>query len=239
VDFHHIRKIIQASTSETAVMGATFFSALFIGLEFAIFLGVFLSLLLYLRRTSRPRVRVRAPDPRLPRRKFNTDSALPECPQVKLVRIDGSLFYGAVSHVSEQLRNMEHENPEQKHLVVIATGINFIDVAGSEMLAQEAVQRRNHGGGLYLLRPKAAALEVIKRGGYLKEIGEENLFSSKEAVIESVFQRLDNSVCRRCPRAVFRECPSAAQRDVPITITAPAKLGTDNNPKPRTAAMPG
>jgi SulP family sulfate permease len=239
VDFHHIRKIIQASVSEAAVMGATFFSALFIGLEFAIFLGVFLSLLLYLRRTSRPRVRVRAPDPRLPRRKFNTDSALPECPQVKLVRIDGSLFYGAVSHVSEQLRNMEHENPEQKHLVVIATGINFIDVAGSEMLAQEAVQRRNHGGGLYLLRPKAAALEVIKRGGYLKEIGEENLFSSKEAVIESVFQRLDNSVCRRCPRAVFRECPSAAQRDVPITITAPAKLGTDNNPKPRTAAMPG
>jgi SulP family sulfate permease len=236
VDVHHIRKIIQASTSETAVMAGTFFSALFIGLEFAIFFGVFLSLVLYLRRTSRPKVRVRAPDPRLPKRKLNTDPQLPECPQLKLVRIDGSLFYGAVSHVTEQLRDMERAYPEQTHLIVVATGINFIDVAGAELLAQEAVQRRKRGGGLYLLRPKEAVMQVLERGGYLKEIGEENVFSSKNAAIDAVYQRLDHDQCRHCPRAVFRECPGEEERDVPITVTAPQIEVTEDNLSPGIAA---
>ncbi|NIP74340.1 MAG: SulP family inorganic anion transporter, partial [Gammaproteobacteria bacterium] len=209
VDTHHIRKIVRASGSEAAVMAATFFSALFIGMEFAIFLGVFLSLLLYLRRTSRPEVRVRAPDPSLPKRRLNTDPDLAECPQLKLVRVDGSLFYGATGHIIEQLRDLERAHPEQRHLAIIATGINFIDVAGAELLAQEAARRRTRGGGLYLLGPKAQVRKFLAHGGYLEEIGADNLFPTKTAGLHEIQQRLDRDRCRHCPRAVFLECPGA------------------------------
>ena len=70
------------SRPETGVLAVTFFSTLFLELEFAIMAGVLLSLALYLNRTSRPKLISRVPDPRTPGRDFVTDRDLPECPQV-------------------------------------------------------------------------------------------------------------------------------------------------------------
>jgi SulP family sulfate permease len=64
------------------------------------------------------------------------------------VRLGGSLFFGAVSHVAETLAKMEEHRPGQRHPILSATGINFIDVAGAELLAEEAKRRRSMGGAL-------------------------------------------------------------------------------------------
>src|SRR5208337_3065652 len=98
---------------DTAVLAVTFFSALLLELDVAIFAGVMLSLLLYLRQTSSPQILIRVPDPFSPSRKF-TDSRpdLPECGQVRLIRIDGSLFFGAVNSFQETLRGYEETAPQ-------------------------------------------------------------------------------------------------------------------------------
>jgi len=207
IDFHHIKRIARASRAETAVLATTFLATLFLELEFAIFLGVMLSLILYLSRTSRPRVVPRVPNPNDPRRKFTTDSRLPECPQLKIVRIDGSLFFGAVPHVRDVLKGYEANRPEQKHLLLVASGINFVDVAGAEFLVEEAKRRRNLGGGLYLYQVKEGACETLKKGGYADEIGRENFFSSKRTALETIpRERLDHQICAHCRKRIFLEC---------------------------------
>jgi len=209
IDFHHIGKILKASRAETTVLASTFFATLFLEIEFAIFLGVLLSLGLYLNRTSRPRVVSRVPDPRLPERNFTTDPSLPECPQVKLVRIDGSLFYGAVSHVRETFSLFEARSPEQRHLAIVASGINFIDVAGAELLAQEAQQRRKRDGGLYIISPKDGVCQPLKKGGYLEEMGPEPVvFATKKEAISSLVSKVDRNVCSSCTARIFQECPT-------------------------------
>ena len=208
IDLKHIRHILKASYSDTAVLATTFFGALFLDLEFAILAGVILSLVLYLMRTSRPRMLPRVPDPRLPKRQFNTDPSLPECPQLKMVRIDGSLFFGAVPHVQETLAEYERENPGQRHLLLLMHGVNFADVAGAEFLAHEAARRRARGGGLYLYRVKEGVMEVLRRGGYIDTIGEENCFRSKSDAIAHIVRRLDPEICRRCTARIFKECES-------------------------------
>ncbi|MDD3517266.1 MAG: SulP family inorganic anion transporter [Chromatiales bacterium] len=208
IDFHHIHKIIQTSLSETTVMGVTFGATLLLDLEFAILLGVFLSLVVYLSRTSQPAVHTRVPDPRVPNRSFVSDRTLPECPQMKILRIDGSLFFGAVDHVRDKLAQYHSREPGQKHLLLVASGINFIDVAGAEFLANEAKSRRREGGGLYFYRIKEGVCGPLKRGGYMDEIGWNNLFTSKTEAIGHIFERLDKDVCARCTRRIFRECAS-------------------------------
>ena len=208
IDLKHIRHILRASRSDTAVLATTFFGALFLDLEFAILAGVILSLVLYLMRTSHPRILPRVPDPRLPKRQFNTDPSLPECPQLKMVRIDGSLFFGAVPHVQETLAEYEREKPEQRHLLLLMHGVNFADVAGAEFLAHEAERRRARGGGLYLYRVKEGVMEVLRRGGYIETIGEENCFRSKSDAIGYIVRRLDPEICRRCTARIFKECES-------------------------------
>ena len=206
IDMHHIKVIVRASRSDAAVLGATFLATLLLELDFAIMLGVMFSLVIYLHRASRPRVLVRVPDPRQPKRRFNTDASLPECPQMKLIRIDGALFFGAVNYVAERLRVIFKRNPEQKHLLVLARPINFIDVAGAEMLARENRQRKGIGGGLYFHQLKEDAKDILKRGGYFDEIGEDHFYDHKGEAIAGVFERLDKNICARCTKRIFNEC---------------------------------
>ncbi len=222
IDFHHIRQILRAGHEETIIFGATFLATLLHNLEMAILLGVFLSLGFYLSRTSRPRVLSRVPDSRGERRKFVSDPALPECPQLKIVRIDGSLFFGAVSHVQEQLRALEAEQPGQKHLVIVASGINFIDLAGAEFLAQEARLRRAAGGDLWLIRVKPQVRETLENGGYLDYIGADHLFEGKSEAFAHIYARLDREVCRRCDKRIFRECAAPAIQTRTVVPLLPA-----------------
>ncbi len=56
IDFHHIRQTLSFSKSESSILLTTFFATLFLELEFAIYLGVMLSLVLFLAKTSTPRI---------------------------------------------------------------------------------------------------------------------------------------------------------------------------------------
>lgn len=207
IDFHHIRQIIRVSRNETVVLAATFFGALFLELEFAVLLGVMLSLVFYLNRTSRPNMLSRVPDPGHEKRAFTTDPGLPECPQLKIMRIEGSLFFGAVNHVEHMLQNVDGVNPQQKHLLLIAKGINFVDLAGAEMLTQEAARRKAIRGGLYLYEVRDTVCNILHRGSYIKAIGDENIFHSKtEALTTIINERLDHAICCRCEKRIFREC---------------------------------
>lgn len=208
VDFHHIRTIIKASKPETAVLGVTFLSTLLVELEFAIYVGVILSLLLYLNRTSHPRFITLVPDTEGDRRNFINilRKPLSECPQLKIIRMDGSLFFGAVDHFLQELRNITKHSPEQAHILLVGSGINFIDIAGCEALAEEAHRLHLSGRKLYLCSLKEDVLEVLKRGGFLERIGEENFFRSKIKAIENIVPRLDPERCRFCIVRVFTEC---------------------------------
>jgi SulP family sulfate permease len=206
IDFHHIRGILRTSRSETAVLAVTFFGTLLLDLEFAIYAGIIISLILYLNRTSKPLVLDVKPDPAEGSYHFSAETGLPDCPQLKMVRINGSLFFGAVNHVQQALQEIDERNPQQKHVLIVASGINFVDVAGAEMLAQEARRLRRKGGGLYFYRMKNAVRELMERGGYLREIGEENLFPVKSHPVSRLYPRLDPEICRHCRVRIFREC---------------------------------
>jgi sulfate permease, SulP family len=207
IDFHHIKHIIKASNSETTILATTFFSTLFLELEFAIMLGVFLSLVVYLNRTSRPKIYSRVPNPDNTKRAFTTDNKLPECPQFKIIRIDGSLFFGAVNYVEQAMNDVDGITPTQKHLMVVAKSVNFVDIAGAEMLAKEAHRRHDMGGGLYLYEVKDRVCNMLRSGDFIREIGDENIFDSKTKALSTIVdEKLDHNICSRCPRRVFKEC---------------------------------
>lgn len=205
IDFHHIAAIPKLSRGETVILWTTLLGTL-VDLEKGIFFGVLLSLLFYLYRTSRPHVETVVPDPEPGSYHYIPARGQRECPQLKMVRINGSLFFGAVDHVQSTLHAMEEIEPRQKHLLIVATAINFVDIAGAEMLAAEARRRQRLGGGLYLYRVKEAACEVLKKGGYADAIGRENIFPVKSRPIERIYSKLDPAICRDCTARIFPEC---------------------------------
>lgn len=206
-DFRHIGSIIRTSRAETAVLLATLTATLVMHLEFAILVGMLLSLLLYLNRTSQPAVRVLVPDNREPQRKFHlvrADEA--ECPQMKMVRIEGSIYFGAVNHVGEMLHDIAQRHPQQRHLLIMAKSINFVDIAGAELLAEEARRRRRQGGRLWFYSVRQSAEEMLRKPEYAEEFGADAFFASKHEAIEHIVGQFDTSICANCKVRIFEEC---------------------------------
>ncbi len=205
IDLAQIKRILRTSTAESAVLVVTLGATLFVQLEFAIYIGVLLSLMLYLKRTSHPWIRDVKPDPAPGSYHFSADTGLPDCPQLKCVRINGSLFFGAVDHTQHILQAIGEDTP-QKHLLIAASGINFIDIAGAELLAREAQRRQQMGGGLYFYRLKDEALAILERGGQLAQIGADCLFPVRSDPIATIYPKLDQGICSNCPLRIFNRC---------------------------------
>lgn len=246
IDLHHMAEILRASRQEGAVLVATLIATLTLQLEFAIYIGVLLSLMLYLNRTSKPGLEDVKPYPGQSPPAFSASTGLPDCPQLKMVRINGSIFFGAVNHLEEALQRIDEREPMHRHLLIVGSGINFIDLAGAKLLAQEARRRRALGGGLYFFHMKDEPLQTLRRCGAFDEIGAENFFALGEDVVEQIYRRLDPEVCRRCTVRVFEPCArrhagcsgdkaSASQEPpwpTPSTSTSSMAMPTGSRPSP-------
>ena len=206
VDFQHIAEIVRASRAEAAVLAATFVATLTLDLEFAIYIGVLLSLLLYLNRTSQPPLEDVKPLPGQHPPAFSAATGLRDCPQLKIVRINGSIFFGAVNHLQEAMQQIDAAEPMHKHLLLVASGINFVDLAGAQLLAQEARRRRALGGALYIFHMKDEPLAMLRRCGVVDEIGAANFFKLGDDVIGTLYRQLDAGICAGCTVRIFAPC---------------------------------
>jgi SulP family sulfate permease len=212
IDFQHIWATLTKSRGETAILLVTFFATLFLELEFAIYLGVLLSLILFLARTSRPDMVTLAPDSHDSSHKFVNVESKPvsECPQLKVIRIDRAIYFGSVNYIQSRLDAIS-EKEHIVHILIDASRMNYIDMAGAEMLVLENRRLRARGGGLYLCGLKSSVWQFIAEGRYVRAIGPDAFFDHKSRAIAAIFGKLDESICERCSRRVFRECAPVHQ----------------------------
>lgn len=208
IDMHHIMHILRHSKTETAILLTTFFATLFLELEFAIYLGVLLSLVLFLAKTSTPAIPTLAPDhdEETGIRLTEIDQKpLKQCPQLKIIRIDMSIYFGSINHIMNRIQRIS-ENERIHTILIIGDGINLIDLSGAEALVTENRRLAKLGGGLYFAGLKPSVYEFIARTCFVMQIGNDHFFDSKRKAIRQIYKRLDRDVCATCTQLVFDEC---------------------------------
>jgi len=227
------RRLWTYSRQDFAIAAATALATVTIRLEVAILVGTVLSLVTFLHRTSKPSMRVMGFDRTDPARPFvvraDVPDPLPECPQLKMIRMEGEVYFGAVSHVGDQLRDLRAPAGAPKHLLVMAKSMNFIDLPAADLWRQELLSRRAIGGDLYFHRPRSPVLELWQRIGFLNELGTDHIFPAKRVAIATIFNRLDRAICAHCTIRVYEECQTLAPPVEPFIVALPA-------PQPREVA---
>lgn len=207
IDKKAIAHVLHASKNETAVLLTTFFATLFLELEFAIYFGVLLSLVLFLACTSMPEIVTLAPDSKGEKRTMIPVTSKPvnQCPQLKIIRIDMSVYFGSVNHIQNRLQQIS-ESEHINHILIDADGINGIDLSGVEMLVSEAKRLKKLGGGLYFAGLKPRVYENISESAMIAHIGNAYFFDHKSQAIKAIYKRLDHEKCESCVVRVFKEC---------------------------------
>ncbi|NQV78562.1 MAG: SulP family inorganic anion transporter [Lutibacter sp.] len=205
IDFHHIKQIIKSSNREFIVFSITLLGTLFLDLEIALFLGILISLFFYLEKTSKPNIAVFGRNKEGKFVNIIRDEMAKECPQIKIIRIDGSIYFGAVEVVSNYFSDL-FEKGKENELIILAHGINFIDLAGAEWLTQEVLRWKQRGGGIYFVGLKIISQEILEKGGFVKTIGIKNFYKDKKTIISMIYKKLDKNSCANCTVKLFEEC---------------------------------
>lgn len=201
IDFKHIKQIIKSSKRELTVFGATFLGTLFLDLEQALIIGILLSLFFYLERTSKPNIAELGLNKEKRFVNLIRDNDAKECSNLKIFRIDASLYFGSIEKISDYFSNLYEENKTQ-HLLIVANGINFIDLGAAEWFANEVLKWQKNRGGIYVAGLKTTSQDILKKGGFIDEMGGDIFFSDKNNAIKAIHKKFKTP----CKTKVFDEC---------------------------------
>ncbi len=224
VDWHGVRRVIRTSRPETGIMVATFAATLVLPLEFAVLAGVILSLAIYIYQSSLPTVHTVVPSENF--RHFVEKDKAPACPQLGVINIRGALFFGAASHVEDELLRNYEANPGQNQLLLRMHGVFQCDLSGIDVLEGILRLYRDAGGDVYLVQVRPDVRELMRVSGFEELIGEENFLKQEEA-IEWLFENaIDPAVCiYECEHRVFAECQPLEKHLYDIRLPAfPARF---------------
>jgi SulP family sulfate permease len=209
-DLPRWRRLWRIGRTEFGIAAATFVATLTIRLELAILVGTVASLVSYLYRTSRPAMRTMGFDSTAADRRFVVVEpgrrTLPECRRIKLLRMEGAVYFGATQHVADHLHELRQAPDAPKHLLVMTKSMNFIDLAGAELWKAELEARRAMGGDLYFHRPRPQVLEMWARTGFIDALGADHLFPDKRSAISAILSRFGDDPCHGCEARLFEEC---------------------------------
>ena len=205
IDMAEIKRLLHGGRGDAVIMITTLLATLLIPLEYAVLLGIVLSLGRYILRTSMPQVLPLVPDEHYKHLVYQPNK--PQCPQLAVVEIRGDLYFGAVSHVEKTILEIKRQNPEQCYLLLRMQNVQVIDISGIHMLESLLNAYRESGGDMYLVKVRGPVHQRMKDLGFIDRLGEDHLLEEDEAISHIFYRVLDPVVCiYECNVRVFAEC---------------------------------
>jgi SulP family sulfate permease len=205
-----IFRTIKTTRADAAVLMVTFLSTLLLNIEFAIYVGVLLSIGLHLAAVSHPRIGSLVPDPDYEKMVVSKDGET--CCQMEILFIEGSIFFGSADYVLDDLRRRLRNHPDMANLLIRMHKVNIMDASGVnilEILLEEIGQR---GGGIFLAGVNHRVFNVLKNSGLMNEIGVTHIHTTTRAAIRKAMRDyFYPDICAACPVSVFQECPGLKQ----------------------------
>lgn len=177
VKVKHIRVALFSTHSDGLVFLSTFFAALFLRLDSAIYIGVLVSMALFLQKASVPRLvefefdkegRFRRADPKMGMM----------TPQISIIHVEGELFFGAAESIQDEIWRCIDRN-RTKVVVLRLRNAQNLDASGVMVLEQLINDLKRINIHLLISGTTPEIDRVIYRAGLDRIIGKENYFPSR------------------------------------------------------------
>lgn len=212
IDRKEIIRIWRGGHGDRVIMVATLVATMILPLAYAVLLGISISLVHYLLKTSTPRVLAVVPDETF--QFLVSDSGRESCPQLGVIEILGDLYFGAVQHVENYLTHYHEQHLEQRYLLFRLQSMEHCDISGIHALEATVRTYRKMGGDVFISRCKAPILEIMRSSGFTEILGEDHFLGREQNAIGHMFYKaIDPAICiYECPVRVFKECQTLAKR---------------------------
>lgn len=178
INLRQIRICLRATKSDAFVFIITFIATLLVPLHVAIFTGIGLSVMLYLRKAGRPS---------LVEYEFNKEGHLAEAqsaqrqnPSISIVHVEGDLFFGAAELFRTQIQRA-CTDPNLRIIILRLKNARHLDATSVLALQELIINLRTTGRDLIISGAMRDVYRVLKNSGMIELIGRENFFMGSAA----------------------------------------------------------
>lgn len=176
--------------------------------DYALLIGVIMSLMYFLWNTMHPRIVRVSKNPELGMF-INADVGnVPSCPQILQLRSENSIFFANAEYTVEHILDRVRErDTTPKCLLLDLQSVTFVDITGVDELRLLRDELGQEGIELALMEIHLPVKQVLESSGFLAEADPELVFQKRGDAYEKLFSRIDHDHCRnQCPYALFNEC---------------------------------
>ncbi len=184
-EWHGIRFIF-GKRFKTAMLtfAITLLATITLDLTQAILVGAFLSGVMFLNNIATLEVQVTEVNPEKLRQKGIETAG--KCKHVRVAFLTGPLFFAATGQFNEAFTDLGDTHA----LILSMRGVPLIDTSGLEVIQRLSEKLQAKGGTLMFSGVHENAMTMMRRGGLVEHIGEENFFwASDEAIVEAERRR--------------------------------------------------
>ena len=184
IDFSSIKRAWYYSKTDFAAIATTIGVTLLLGIELGVVCGVVASIVLHLYKTSRPHIAIVGEVPGTEHfRNINRHQVI-TCPRIVTLRVDESLYFVNAGFVEDRIYSILAESTEVKHIIIMCTAINEIDLSAFEVL--ESINEHLHEVGvtLHLSEVKGPIMDCLERTEFLEHLSGNVYLSQHQALAD-------------------------------------------------------
>jgi len=170
VDFSILKKTWGYSKVDFAAVAATIFLTLGFGVEVGVSAGVILSVGLFLYKTSRPHVAEVGLVPGTQHFRNILRHEVETNPSIVTLRIDESLYFANAAFLQEMVYNRVAGDQPIRHIVLMCSAVNEIDMSALESLEAINERLRDMGIKLHMSEVKGPVMDRLKCSHFLDEM---------------------------------------------------------------------
>jgi SulP family sulfate permease len=164
---------------------ATLLGVLIYGIEEGITLGIILTLISHLRKTSQPHIAVVGRIPGTEHYRNIKRHSVETWPQLLLLRVDESITFANINYIEEFINSELRQQPDIKHIVLIFTSISDIDTTALEVLENLNHSLQAAKKTLHISEAKGPVLDKLEKTDFLKQLQPgKAFFHTEDAVRE-------------------------------------------------------
>lgn len=173
-----IRIARRVTRADAAVFWITLVAALFLQLDTAIYVGIGVSLVLFLQKASTPTLVEHAFDHSGQLTEIDSPNERNSA-QVSIIHVEGDLFFGAADLFQDGIHHLA-EDPNIRVFILRLKNARHLDATTVIALGQLLTSLRAQGRFLLISGIHGDVAAVLKRSGLIARIGSENIFPAEE-----------------------------------------------------------
>jgi sulfate permease, SulP family len=178
INFAQIRIARRATRSDAIVFWGTLASAMFLKLDTAVYVGIGLSLALFLKKASAPSLVEYVFNDQGQLTHLEEEGAERRHPAISIVHVEGELFFGAADLFQEQVRYLA-DDAAIKVVILRMKNARHLDATSVMSLLQLHDYLRKTGRHLLISGINPDVEHVLRRSGAWAVVGPENIFPAE------------------------------------------------------------